>query len=232
MMPGTHCSHPGAFRSSGCRATLVAIAVGSLLVGQVGGSSASADDHVGVPGSDVKYAVAIENTIGDKQVKLVLTGAALRKKATFKVYAIGSYVEQGVAIKDASELAQKDCAKQLHLVMERGVDGKTMAQAFIDGIHLNYAEKQFSEQKKSLQEFISTKDLETGDEVWLTHVPGVGLHCKLAENDEVFVRDAAFSVAVWEIYLGKQHISDEVKTGLTSRLPLGAIKSRTQGEEQ
>lgn len=185
---------------------------------------AAGGEEVGVSGSSTKYPVSINSKIADKDTPLVLTGTAQRKKAMFKVYTIGSYVEQGVAINSAAELAQKDCAKQLHLVMERGVSGKTMAEAFIEGIDLNYPDTNFAEQKKALLEFMTDHSLNTGDQVWLTHVPGVGFHCTLPGNKEVLIKDIPFSVAIWQIYLGDNNIGDAVKSGMTSRLPVSGEK--------
>jgi hypothetical protein len=168
--------------------------------------------------SVTKYPICIVSKVGDKEVRLKLTGVAQRKKAFFKVYTIGSYVEEGAAVRSAAELAHKDCAKQMHLVMQRDVDGKTMAEAFIEGIRLNYAEPQFADQCKLLLDFMKNKSLKRGDEVWLTHVPNVGFDWKMPGDKEVLVKNAAFASAIWDIYLGNKNIGDEVKAGLTSRL--------------
>jgi hypothetical protein len=176
----------------------------------------AAGEEVGISGN--KYPVGIASKVGDKEVKLTLTGVAQRKKAFFKVYTIGSYVEEGVAVHSAAELAHKDCAKQMHLVMQRDVDGETMANAFIEGIRLNYPEPKFADQCKSLLDFMKTKSLKNGDHVWLTHVPNVGFLCKMPGDKEVLIKDVAFSQAIWDIYLGNKNIGDEIKAGLTSLL--------------
>lgn len=173
-------------------------------------------DEVGVSG--INYPVGIQSKVGEKEVKLTLTGVALRKKAFFKVYTIGSYVEEGVAVHSAAELAHKDCAKQMHLVMQRDVDGESMANAFIEGIRLNYPEPKFADQCKSLLDFMKDKSLKNGDHVWLTHVPNVGFLCKMPGDKEVLIKDVTFSQAIWDIYLGEKNIGEEIKAGLTSRL--------------
>ena len=61
------------------------------------------------------------------------------------------------------------------------------------------------------------RSLKTGDEIWFTHVPKVGLQCKIDKNETV-IKDVAFAQAVWEIYLGKKNIGESIKTDLTSRL--------------
>lgn len=182
------------------------------------GLAHAADDKVSVSGSSTQYPVAVESKIGDKDVKLVLTGAALRKRVFFSVYTIGSYVEEAAGVRTAAELAAKDCPKQLHLVMERDVGGKDMAEAFVGAIRQSYPEPQFAEQLQALSEFMQAQNVQKGDHVWLTHVPKVGLHCNLVGKAEVVIKDVPFAQAVWEIYLGKKHISEAIKRELTSRL--------------
>ena len=188
------------------------------------GAGAAEDGRIAVDGSGTTYPVAVAGKVGDKDVGLTLTGAALRKKAFFKVYVIGSYVEQGVSVRDAAELANKDCAKQLHLVMERDVAGEAMAAAFVDGIGLNYPPDRFAEQTGPLLAFMKGYALKTGDPVRLTHVPGVGLHCRLPGEKEILIKDVPFAVAIWEIYFGHKNIGRAVKDGLASRLPVGEKK--------
>jgi hypothetical protein len=180
--------------------------------------TAIAQDSVGVDGSRTKYPTSIQVTIADKPVTLSLTGASQRKKAWFKVYTIGSYIDPAAGVTSAAQLAQKDCAKKMHLVMERNVDGKTMGEAFNEGIELNYPGSKFADEKRQLLEFMKGKDLRTGDQVWLTHIPGAGFLCELPGNQQVMIKSVPFAVAIWEIYLGEKNIGDAIKAALTSRL--------------
>lgn len=179
------------------------------------GTIGAADGDVG--GSSTRYPIDIQSKIGDKEVKLTLTGVAMRKKAIFKVYTIGSYVEQGVEVHSAAELVAKDCAKQMNLVMKRDVDGQVMAEAFLEGVRLNYPEPKFVDQCKALLDFMKNKNLKSGDRVWLTHVSGVGFECVMP-GGKTLIKDVAFAQAIWDIYLGKNNIGDEIKNALTSRL--------------
>jgi len=209
------------------RRVVVAMALALTLAGSLGSAGASLagdgdDESLAVPGSDHKYPVKIERDIGGKTTTLVITGAGQRTKTLFKVYTVGSYVQQGVAIKDAAELATQDCAKQLHIIMQRDVDGSTMAEALIDGIGLNYADEQFAEEKKALAKFMADTRLKKGNEVWLTHLPGVGVHIRMPGEHETLIKDVPFSVAIWKIYLGSKNVSEDVKKGITARLPIAA----------
>jgi Chalcone isomerase-like len=182
------------------------------------GSMVLAVDSIEVPGSSTRYATPIVSNVAGKQVTLVLTGTALRKKYFVNVYTIGSYVQEGIAVRTPEELSAINCAKSLHLVMERDVAGKEMAEAFRVAIHQNYAVSQFADEINTLVQCISAQDVHKGDQVWLTHIPGVGLYVNLVGKTDVLIKNLQFSQAVWDIYLGKNNLGDAIKKGLVSRL--------------
>jgi hypothetical protein len=175
-------------------------------------------ETVTVSGSDTTYESTVQNKIGDKTVKMTLTGAALRKKYIFSVYTIGSYIEEGAAVRTAEELAAKDAPKMLHLVLERDVKGKDMAEATEAAIRANYPGSQFTDEIKVLVEQFSRIELKKGDNVRLTHVPGKGLSVAVDGKLELFITTPAFSRAIWDIYLGKNNLGDAIKKALVSRL--------------
>jgi hypothetical protein len=177
-----------------------------------------ADDLVRVDGSNTQYPAAVETKIGEKPVKLVLTGASLRKKYFFNVYTVGSYVQQGTAVRSPEELAAADVPKQLHLVMERELDGKTMADAFREAVRLNYPPGTFDQELDTLAAFLQATAVKKGDHVWLTHIPGVGFQGRLGDQKQLLIRNPRFSRAIWDIYLGRNNLGDAIKQGLISRL--------------
>lgn len=177
----------------------------------------SADESVPVKGSNVKYPVAITATLGDKQFAQKLTGVAMRKKAFVDVYTIGSYVANDFKGKTPEELASADVIKQFHLVMERNVSGSDMAKAFETAIRANYG-SEFDADLAKLTGLIAQYDLNKGDQVWITHVPGYGLHFNLVGKRQEFIPGLKFAKAVWDIYLGPKNVGEAVKKGLTSRL--------------
>jgi hypothetical protein len=188
----------------------------ALLAG-VAVSAAHAQDTVGVSGSSVEYPVSREAKIGDKKYQVKLTGTAMRKRAIFNVYTIGSYVGKDFAGRSAEELAKADTIKQLHLVMERNVSGKDMAKAFHEAIRNNYP-NEFAEELKKLTSIMDPQDADKGDVVWITHVPGYGIHVNLVGKTSEFIAGVKFAKAVWDIYLGPKNVGESVKKGLTSRL--------------
>jgi Chalcone isomerase-like len=70
----------------------------------------------------------------------------------------------------------------------------------------------------TLTELMKANPVARGDQVFLTHVPGVGMHVNLVGKKELLIRSVSFTRAVWEIYLGKSNLGDAIKKGLVSRL--------------
>jgi Chalcone isomerase-like len=192
---------------------LAAVALITLASG-----SSFAADLVDVPGSrDVKYPSEVTGNLGGKSVTMRLTGTAMRTKYVLNVYAIASYVQQGVAVNGAEAIASADCYKRLHLVMERNVEGKDMAEAFRTAIRANHPEG-FDDEVAMLVQLMRANVARKGDHIGLTHLPGVGLHVAMPGKADFVIKNPKFSRAVWDIYLGKHNVGEAVKKGLTSRL--------------
>jgi hypothetical protein len=175
-------------------------------------------ETVAVDGSNTSYETKIEPTVGGKAVKMDLTGAAMRKRVFFKVYTIGSYVQSGSGLRSAEALADADVPKQLHLVMERDVDGKEMVDAVEKAIHNSRGNNAFADELKTMRDTMKTLELKKGDNIRLTNVPKKGLSCDVAGKKQILIENSDFSKAVWEIYLGKKNIDDDIKKALVSRL--------------
>ena len=75
-------------------------------------SNASAVEPVAVKGSTAKYPPAVSVALGEKSVKLNLTGVGLRTKFGFGIYAIGSYLQDGATVKTAQELMTTDAVRR------------------------------------------------------------------------------------------------------------------------
>lgn len=183
----------------------------------VGVLNAMGAEMVGVRGSSAQYATALEANVNGKAVPLTLTGAALRTRLIVNVYAVGSYVQSGAGVK-ADTLAAADVVKRLHIVMERDVSGTDMAAAFRSAIRANYPEPAFNTEVSTLVEQMQAMNLKKGDTVYLTHVPGAGLTADVAGKATFSIKSPTFSKAVWDIYLGKRNLGDDIKTNLTNRL--------------
>jgi hypothetical protein len=171
-----------------------------------------------VDGSGARFPAAVEVQAAGRSVRLALTGAAVRKKVFVSVYAVASYLQDGVAAKTADQLAAADGVKVLVLVMERDVAGRDMADAIRAGVRLNHPADAFAPELAHVAQVLGAMRLEKGDRVTLTAVPGAGLRCQVAGKADVTVGTPAFARAVWDIYLGRQNLGEAVKAGLASRL--------------
>ncbi|MFQ3652424.1 MAG: chalcone isomerase family protein, partial [Gemmataceae bacterium] len=57
-----------------------------------------------------------------------------------------------------------------------------------------------------------------GDNIYLTHLPGTGLHISVPGKADFLIKNTKFSQAIWEIYLGKNNLGENIKKGLVNRL--------------
>jgi Chalcone isomerase-like len=179
---------------------------------------AVAAELIGVPGSSARYPAAVDARVDGQPVPMTLTGVALRKKLLFNVYAIASYVKEGTTVKTAEDLAALDVPKMFHLVMERDIEGKDLAGAFHEAVRLNHAAPEFDAEIKTLIEALKARAFKKGDQLYITHVPGIGVEFVVNGKTETVIRNVGFAKAVWEIYLGPKNIGTEIKAMLTARL--------------
>jgi hypothetical protein len=181
-------------------------------------ASASADEKmIATPSSKVEYPASIKESVGDKPVVMRCTGAGLRTKAIFSVYAIASYVAEAATMKTPAELAAADVPKRLHLVMEREVAGGDMSENIRAGIAGNHP-GEFAEELKALDEYCKKLTLKKGMHVRLTHTPGVGLTALIGEDQALEIPNVKFANAIWEIYFGKKPLNERLKKQLSSRM--------------
>jgi Chalcone isomerase-like len=170
----------------------------------------------GVDVGTAHFADTTSITMNGKPVNLTLTGAAMRVKLFVNVYAIGSYVQAGTTVRSAAELSAADVPKQLHLVMQRDVAGRDVAESFRAAIRANYPEPAFNAEVDSLVRMLREGTARRGEEILLTHLPGVGLQVNVTGKEPFVINNAGFSKAVWDIYLGNYNVGDAVKRGLVS----------------
>src|SRR5262245_59937765 len=150
--------------------------------------------------SESNFPAEIEAKIGADKVKLVRTGSAYRKSAGFKVYAVASYLRQGVKLRTPEQLAEADEPKHLDLLFIMKVPGDQMASSFCNILRQNYPEPAFAEEVKALTGILEKSDVKRDEHIWITHIPKVGLRCRRQNNDEVLIRNVEFSRAVWNNY--------------------------------
>ena len=168
--------------------------------------------------ADPRFPATIAAAIGGKPVRLALTGTALRTKYGFRVYAVASYVREGVAVPGPEALAALDAPKLLHLIFERDVDGSTMADAFRASIGRSHPAPAFAAELSTLERHFVANPVHRGDHLRLTHVPGAGLGVQVNAQPGLLIRGVGFAQAAWGTYLGRENLGVALKEGLTSRL--------------
>ena len=189
-----------------------------VLTGTILAGGLLAGEQVGVQGSETTFPTEIEASVTGRTVQLALTGTALRAKRGVHAYAIAGYALKGADLHSAEELARADVPKRLHLVLERPVDGRSLAQSFRTAVRLNHAEPAFEAEIKSLEHYMRNMSARKGEHLMMTHLPGIGLHIRVAGKVDFVIRSVGFSRAIWDIYLGEKNLGEPLKTGLTSRL--------------
>jgi hypothetical protein len=192
----------------------VQILTATLCASFIFASYANADVTVG----SARYPASTSITIDGKPVSLTMTGAAMRQRFFVDVYAIASYMQAGAPVHNAAELASADVPKQLHLVMQRDVSGRDVAESFRAAIRQNHPEPAFRDEVNALVRMLREGSARRGEQILLTHIPGVGLQVSVSGKDPFTIRNANFSKAVWEIYLGYYNVGDAVKRALVSGL--------------
>lgn len=169
------------------------------------------------PGSKVEFPASVTESVANKQVEMRLTGTALRQKAFFSVYAVGSYIASDAKLKNADDLATADVPKRLHLIMERDVSGKDMSANIRTMIAGNFP-GEFADELKLLDDYCAKLSLKKGSDVVLVYAPSAGFTATIGRNQALEIANPKFAGAVWHIYFGKKNLGVAVKRGLSTRL--------------
>ena len=156
--------------------------------------------------------VKVPDTMTADGKMLKLNGAGIRKKAIFKVYVAGLYVEN--PSKDASALLSSSEAKQMHLWMLRDIKGANVSGAIADGFQLNSkaALPQLQPRLDQLAKMIP--DMKEGDQMSLTFVPDKGTIVNVRGTDVGTIEGRDFADALFAVWLGPNSVQDDLKQTL------------------
>ena len=168
--------------------------------------------------TDPRFAPAVTVRVGDRPVRLNMTGTAVRTKYRFRVYSIASYIQEGVNARTPDELAVIAVPKLLHMIFERDVDGETMAKSFRASIGMSYPAPAFASELASLERHFLANPTRRGDHIRLTYIPGVGLGIQVNAQPPMVIEGVAFAQAAWGTYFGPNHLGVALKSGLSSQL--------------
>jgi Chalcone isomerase-like len=182
------------------RKQFVAMAFAGLLAGAM---SAQAKEVAGVKLPDSLSA-------GGKT--LTLNGAGLRKKAIFKVYVGGLYLE--TASKDAGAILAADAGKAVRMHFLRNLSKEQLTDGYKEGFEANAKEKAAA-QKANIDKFFGMlADVKEGEEMTYAYVPGAGT--TVSKGDKVIgtIEGRDFADALFAIWLGPKPPSEDLKKGM------------------
>jgi len=193
-------------------------AAASVLIIGLAALNLPAAEPVPVKGSTAKYPPAVSATVGQKTYRLNLTGVGLRTKLGFGIYAIGSYLEDGARARTPEELQKTDAVRALHLVMERDVQPREFVDAFKTAIGKNHPADKFQGEFAELMKAVGDRPLKKGDQIVLVAAPAIGVRIQIVGKVDVSFKNAAFTEALWEVYLGARPLDEKLKKGLVEML--------------
>ena len=148
-------------------------------------------------------------TAGEKTLKL--NGLGLRKKALFKVYVGGLYLES--PSKDAGAILAADQAKAIRLHFLRDLTKRQLVEAFQEGFEANAQDK--AAQKAAFDKMLAlVPDVKTGSTLTFTYLPGKGTTLQVADKELGLFESKAFADAVFSIWLGPKPPSEDLRKGM------------------
>ena len=146
---------------------------------------------------------------GDKTLKL--NGLGLRKKAMFKVYVGGLYLES--PSKDPGAILASDQGKAIRLHFLRDLKKGQLVEAFQEGFDANAKDK--AAQKAAFDKMLAlVPDVKAGSTLTFTYVPGKGTALQVADKELGAFEGKGFADAVFSIWLGSKPPSEELRKGM------------------
>jgi len=153
----------------------------------------------------------LADTVKTGEKTLKLNGLGLRKKAMFKVYVGGLYLES--PSKDANAILASDQAKAIRLYFLRDLTKAQLVEAFQEGFEANAKDK--AAQKAAFDRMLAlVPDVKTGSTLTFTYLPGRGTTLQVADKDLGVFEGKGFADAVFSIWLGSKPPSEDLKKGM------------------
>ena len=146
--------------------------------------------------------------------ELALTGAGLRQRFIFDVYAMGLYVRDAKA-----DLVTQAGAKRVAIRMLRDVDAETFAKALVDGMRPNHDEatmKALEPRIAELNALMATlKEAKKGMAITLDWLPAAGTQMTVEGKPAgAPIAGEDFYRALLRIWLGDKPVQDDLKKAL------------------
>ena len=148
-------------------------------------------------------------TVGEKTLKL--NGLGLRKRAMFKVYVGGLYLE--APSKDAGAILASDQSKAIRLHFLRDLKKGQLVEAFQEGFDANAKDK--AAQKAAFDRMLAlVPDVKEASTLTFTYLPGKGTMLQVADKELGVFEGKGFADAVFSIWLGPKPPSEDLRKGM------------------
>jgi hypothetical protein len=185
-------------------------AVKTLIYSAVTVILAAATFHTGALARELEGATLADTLkAGEKTVKL--NGLGLRKKAMFKVYVGGLYLES--PSKDAGAILATDEAKAIRMYFLRDLKKGQLVEAFQEGFDANAKDK--VAQKAAFDKMLAlVPDVKEGSTLTFTYLPGKGTTLQVGDKELGAFEGKGFADAVFSIWLGPKPPSEDLKKGM------------------
>ena len=96
--------------------------------------------------------------------------------------------------------------------------GTDFVEAFRSAVGSERVKTEFAGEFKKLTESVGNASADKGDFVILYYVPGDGTQIRIGQTVDVTIPGQAFGRAIWETYLGKTPIDEDMKKNLVSQI--------------
>jgi hypothetical protein len=160
--------------------------------------------------------VRIDDKTRVGNAELILNGAGLRKRAFFKVYAIGLYVPQKSS--NAAALMDQPGPKRVAIRMLRDVSADAFNEALADGIRANHAEAETKALEPRLKELgaiiAGVGEAKKGMAI---NLDWTGAETQVLIQDKPVGKPIAgqdFYRALLRVWLGDKPVQDDLKKAL------------------
>jgi hypothetical protein len=152
-------------------------------------------------------------SVGGKTLKL--NGLGLRKKAIFKVYVGGLYMESPSG--DAAAILGSSQAKAVRMHFLRDLSKQQLTDAFKEGFEAN-AKAKAAVQKANIDKFLSMiSDIKEGEELTFSFVADTGLTVSKGDKQTGVIEAKDFGDVLFAVWLGPAPPTEDLKKGMLGK---------------
>jgi hypothetical protein len=153
----------------------------------------------------------LPDTLKPGDTTLKLNGLGLRKKAMFKVYVGGLYLES--PSKDAGAILATDQARAIRMHFLRDLTKAQLVEAFQEGFEANAKDK--TGQRAAFDKLLElVPNVKEGDTLTFAYLPGKGTALQVGNTELGSFAGKGLGDAVFSIFLGPKPPTEDLKKGM------------------